>query len=74
LPASLADRIEQVDHALTADELAPLLSISRITIFKHARRGNIPSFRLGTCVRFDPHAVAEWIRTGTAAPAKKGRR
>jgi excisionase family DNA binding protein len=76
MATSLADRIQNLDHALTADELAPLLSVSRITIFKHARRGNIPSFRLGTCVRFDPHAVAEWIRTGNAATTKKamGRR
>jgi excisionase family DNA binding protein len=71
MATSLADRIQNLDHALTADELAPLLSVSRITIFKHARRGHIPSFRLGTCVRFDPHAVAEWIRTGTAATTKK---
>ncbi len=74
MSASLADRIEQIEHALTADELAPLLSVSRITIFKHARRGNIPSFRLGTCVRFDPHAVAEWVRGTAPAPARKGRR
>lgn len=73
MATSLADRIEQIDHALTADELAPLLAVSRITIFKHARRGNIPSFRLGMCVRFDPSAVADWIRTGSA-PAKRGRR
>jgi excisionase family DNA binding protein len=61
---SLADRIEQTNHALTADELAPLLSVSRITIFKHARTRRLPSFRIGTCVRFDPSAVAEWIRSG----------
>jgi len=73
LTASLADRIEQTDHALTADELAPLLSVSRITIFKHARAGRIPSFRLGACVRFDPHAVADWIRND-GTPVKKGRR
>ena len=61
---SLADRIEKMGHALTADELAPLLSVSRITIFKHARARRIPSFRIGTCVRFDPSAVAQWIRSG----------
>jgi excisionase family DNA binding protein len=73
--ASLADHIEQTGHALTATELAPLLSISRVTVFKYARAGRIPSFRIGTLVRFDPSAVARWIRNdGTSAPAKKVRR
>lgn len=60
---SLADRVEQTGHALTADDLAELLCVSRITIFKQAKAGRIPSFRVGTCVRFDPSAVARWLRT-----------
>jgi excisionase family DNA binding protein len=59
---SLADQIEQTGHALTADELARVLAVSRITIFKQAKAGRIPSFRIGTCVRFDPRAVANWLR------------
>jgi excisionase family DNA binding protein len=60
---TLADRIERFERALTADELASLLSVSKVTIFKQAKAGRIPSFRIGTCVRFDPHAVARWLRT-----------
>jgi excisionase family DNA binding protein len=59
---SLADQIERTGHALTADELAKVLAVSRITIFKQAKAGRIPSFRIGTCVRFEPVAVAEWLR------------
>ncbi len=59
---SLADRIANIDHALTAVELAALLSISRVTIFKQAKAGRIPNFRIGTSVRFDPHSVACWLR------------
>ena len=61
-PLSLADRIEQMGRALTADELAEMLTVSRITIFKQAKAGRIPSFRVGTCVRFDPRSVAQWLR------------
>jgi excisionase family DNA binding protein len=61
-PLSLADRIERIERALTADELASMLTVSRITIFKQAKSGRIPSFRIGTCVRFDPRAVAQWLR------------
>jgi len=60
---SLADQIAMTGHALTADELGTLLTISRATIFRMAKAGRIPSFRIGTCVRFDPCAVAKWLRT-----------
>jgi excisionase family DNA binding protein len=58
----IADQIEKTGHALTAEDLAKLLSVSKVTIFKHAAAGRIPSFRVGTCVRFDPRAVADWLR------------
>jgi excisionase family DNA binding protein len=59
---TLADRIAQTGHALKADELARLLSVSRITIFKQAKAGRIPCFRIGTAVRFCPKTIAEWLR------------
>jgi len=59
---SLAELIESYRHALKAAELAELLAVSRITVFKLAKAGRIPSFRVGTCVRFDPRAVAKWLR------------
>ena len=60
---TLADQIERCERALTAKELAFLLAVSEVTIFKQAKAGRIPSFRVGTCVRFDPRAVACWLRT-----------
>src|ERR1700719_3987257 len=61
-PLSLANRIELMGRALTAHELAEMLTVSRITILKLAKAGRIPSFRIGTCVKFDPRAVANWLR------------
>jgi excisionase family DNA binding protein len=61
-PITLVEQIERMNHALTADDVAKLLSVSRITIFKQAKAGRIPSFRIGTCVRFDPKIVADWLR------------
>jgi len=60
---TLAELIEQMGRALNAEELAELLNVSKITIFKQAKAGRIPSFRIGSCVRFDPKAVAKWLRT-----------
>ncbi len=59
----LAEQIERIGRALTAEELAKLLSVSRVTIFKQAAAGKIPSFRVGACLRFDPRAVANWLRS-----------
>jgi excisionase family DNA binding protein len=58
---SLASRINAIHRALTADELAELLHMSRITILRRAKRGTIPSFRVGSCVRFDSAAIARWL-------------
>jgi excisionase family DNA binding protein len=58
---SLPDQIERIGHAITAVDLAQLLGVSRVTIFKQAKAGRIPCFRIGTCIRFDPRAVAEWL-------------
>ena len=49
-------------HALTAKTLAQLLRVSQVTIYKLAKAHKLPSFRVGTAVRFDPRAVAQWLR------------
>jgi excisionase family DNA binding protein len=61
-PLSLADRIERFGHALNARQLAAFLAVSTIVIYKLAKSNRIPSFRIGTCVRFDPKAIAAWLR------------
>jgi hypothetical protein len=43
---SLADQIAATGHALTANELADILAVSHVTIFKQAKAGRIPSFRI----------------------------
>jgi excisionase family DNA binding protein len=58
---SLASRIKATHHAMTAEELADLLSVSRLTILRRAKRGTIPSFRVGSCVRFDPANISKWL-------------
>jgi excisionase family DNA binding protein len=59
---TLPQRIEGIKRAITANELAELLAVSTITVYKMAKTGRLPSFRVGTAVRFDPCAVAEWLR------------
>jgi excisionase family DNA binding protein len=63
---SLADKLEKMGHALTADDLSELLSVSKVQIYKMASARTIPSFRIGLCLRFDPHSVAAWLRERVA--------
>jgi excisionase family DNA binding protein len=58
---SLASRIKAFPHAMTAEELAGFLSVSRLTILRRAKRGTIPCFHVGSCVRFDPANISKWL-------------
>lgn len=62
LSRSLPERLETIAHALTAKNLAQLLQVSEVTIYKLAKANKLPSFRIGTAVRFDPRVVARWLR------------
>src|SRR5260370_38726995 len=58
---SLASRVKATHHAMTAEELAEILKVSRLTILRRAKRGTIPSFRVSSCVRFDPANITNWL-------------
>lgn len=73
----LVKKLQAIDHAIDADEVARLLGVSKKHVYKQAARGAIPSFRFGAAVRFDPGAVAQWLRNrmapqtvGTAAESR----
>jgi excisionase family DNA binding protein len=46
----------------TAKQLAGMLNISPKTVFKLAKAGRIPSYRVGSAVRFGARHVIEWQR------------
>jgi excisionase family DNA binding protein len=50
-------------RALTADELSKLLGVHKLTIYRLADRGAIHHYRIGTCLRFDPVRVAQWLQS-----------
>ena len=63
---SIVERVRNADHALTPDELADLLQVSRLTILRKAKQGIIPSFRFGNLIRFCPKALAAYLQTNGA--------
>lgn len=62
LHCGLLEQLENAPNALCASDLATLLQTSKMTIYRMANRGVIPSFRVGGLIRFEPLAVAGWFR------------
>ncbi len=60
---SIIEVIASSKKALTAAELANLLAVSPDQIYALARKGILPSFRVGNAVRFDPKAVATSLKS-----------
>jgi excisionase family DNA binding protein len=58
--------ISQHPHLLDAAELAEALNMSPKTIYAIAKSGTLPAVRIGQSIRFDPPAVAKWLRSNAA--------
>ena len=52
---------------LTAKETSSVLRITTQRLYEMARKGLIPSVRIGGCVRFDQAQLQAWIRSGGSA-------
>ena len=65
---SIGERLAEFKRAMTAEEVAALFRIHTDTIYKQARRGDIPSFRIGTDVQFDPKVFVDWLDHQTIDP------
>lgn len=59
---SVQEIIAGFRRALRVKELADILCLTPSMLYKKARDGDIPSFRVGTSVRFDPKQINEWLR------------
>jgi excisionase family DNA binding protein len=62
-PLNVIERIAQSPHALSVEQLAAILNVSRKSIYKLISHGRLPCFRLGGLIRFSPHHVAAYLET-----------
>ena len=58
----LVENLEQCQRALRVSEVADLFQVSPMTIYRAAKEGNLPSFKVGSSLRFDPKAVIAWLK------------
>lgn len=50
---------EELAPIMTVRDVAKLLKLSKITIYKLAKTGQIPSFRVGSSLRFRKEKILE---------------
>ena len=60
---NLIEELEARSGGIKVSDLAAILGVDDKHIYRMAARGQIPSFRVGGAVRFDPQEVAKWLRT-----------
>ena len=59
----LVELLESKTEALRVQEVAPILGVSIQQVYKMAAKGQIPSFKVASSVRFDPQEFATWLKT-----------
>jgi excisionase family DNA binding protein len=65
--SSLIDRIAARPTAMTVEDLAETLSMSKRAIYDMARDGRLACMSIGgTAIRFDPIVVARWLRESSS--------
>jgi excisionase family DNA binding protein len=52
---------EVVEHPLTPEDVAVLLGIDRETVYRMARRGDLPAFKVSSRWRFLPSRLQRWM-------------
>jgi excisionase family DNA binding protein len=67
----LADSLRGRTSALNVSEIAELLNVSERQVYKLVAEHRIPCFKIGGSIRFDPFAIAIWLRQ-KMAPASVG--
>ena len=67
------EMIAEHKGALRANDIARILSLSEKQIYKMAASGEIPSLKIASSVRFDPHDFAAWLRARSSAPVAEPR-
>jgi excisionase family DNA binding protein len=53
-----------MSEIMTPKEVAGYLKLTVLTVYKHAKQGTIPSFRIGTSWRFDKNKIDAALMVG----------
>jgi excisionase family DNA binding protein len=59
-PSLISQILRSYHRAITARELAEILHLHPVTVYRKAKAHVIPCRFIGTAVRFDPGVIAQW--------------
>ena len=71
---NLIQELESRHGAMKVADLTGRLGVDDKHIYRMAARGQLPSFRVGGAIRFDPQEVAKWLRLKYGPEDVTGRR
>jgi len=57
---------------LTVDEVARLFKLTRVTIYRMAKAGDIPALKMGRVWRFPESAIEAWLSEKMQAKGLQG--
>lgn len=61
---TLVEELTARKTMMTVQEVVELLGVHQQTIYEWVWKGKIPPIRIGARIKFDPHAIANWLRQG----------
>ena len=67
-------RAERRPTVMTLEEVARYLRINKSTVYRLARDGTLPAWKLGNVWRFKKEAIERWIASNQRAHQQKLRR
>jgi excisionase family DNA binding protein len=67
---SLDELIVSRKSAMTVAQVAEILSVSERLIYQLVAAGEVPHFRIGAAVRFEPKTLSAWLNEKLQASSK----
>lgn len=58
---------KEIEPFWTADDVAAHVKMHPQTVYRMAREGRIPSYKIGSALRFRPSEVREWAESQATA-------
>jgi len=68
----LAETASDTSRLWTVEEVCGFLGVSKRWVHERTRLGEIPCYRFGTMLRFDPQEIRRWITQYRSAPEGAG--
>ena len=60
---SALEKLSTYERQITAPEVAEITGLHRLTVYRLAKTGCIPCYRISGSLRFDPRAIADYLRS-----------